>query len=74
MSEKKLIRTEKIEAEFVLTLEKVCELLSTATKKITPKTHWVRVTHEITRDAAPWAVAKLQAISRGVEEEPPQDT
>jgi hypothetical protein len=70
MSEKKFIRKEKIEAELKLTLEKACELLSTPTKKITPKTHWVRVTHELTRDALPWAVATLQAISRGVEEEP----
>lgn len=53
------VKTEKIEAEYVLTLEKACELLN-----VNPKTHWVRVTHEITRDAAPWAVVRLQAIKR----------
>jgi len=53
------VKVEKIDAEYVLTLEKACELL-----KVNPKTHWVRVTHEITRDAAPWAVARFQAIRR----------
>jgi hypothetical protein len=57
-------KIEKIDAELVLTLERACELLSTPSKKITPQTHWVRVTHEITRDAAPWATAKFQAIKR----------
>jgi hypothetical protein len=53
------VKTEKIEAEYTLTLEKACSLLG-----VDPKTHWIRVTHEITRDAPPWAVVRLQALKR----------
>lgn len=64
MSEEPKSKIEKIDAEYVITLEKACELLSTPSKKITPETHWVRVTHEITRDAKPWAIVRLQALKR----------
>lgn len=62
-------KVERIDAELAIDLRGACELLSRGGKKITPKTHWVRVTHEITRDAAPWATVRFQAISRGVKEE-----
>jgi hypothetical protein len=52
-------KIEEIVAEKVLTLETVCTMLG-----VDPKTHWVRVVHEVTRDAAPWAVARFQAIKR----------
>jgi hypothetical protein len=52
-------KIEEIVAEKVFTLEAVCAMLG-----VDPKTHWVRVVHEITRDAAPWAVARFQAIRR----------
>lgn len=58
-------KTEEIEAECAFDIHKVCELLSAETgKKITPKTHWVRVVHEVTRDNPPWALFRLQALSR----------
>ena len=62
-------KVERIDAELAIDLHAACALLSKGGKKITPATHWVRVTHEITRDAAPWALVRLQAISRGVKEE-----
>lgn len=63
------VKVERVDAELALDLHAACELLSRGGKRITPQTHWVRVTHEIPRDAAPWAVVRLQAISRGVKEE-----
>jgi len=57
-------KVERIDAEYVLDVYRACELLSKNGKKITPQTHWIRVTHEVTRDAAPWAVAKFQALKR----------
>jgi hypothetical protein len=64
-------KEERIDAEVAFDIHKACELLSAKGKKITPQTHWIRVTHEVTRDAAPWAMFRLQAISRGVKEEEP---
>jgi len=52
-------KIEEVVSEKVITLETACGLL-----KVDPKTHWVRVVHEITRDAKPWAVVRLQAIKR----------
>jgi hypothetical protein len=57
-------KTELIDSEYVLDIYRACELLSKDGKKITPKTHVIRVTHEVTRDAAPWALVRLQAIRR----------
>lgn len=59
---------ERVDAECVITLERACELLSAGGKKITPQTHWVRVTHDITRDAKPWEIVRMQAISRSLRE------
>lgn len=58
-------KVEHIDAEAAFDIYKVCELLSTKDKKITPETHWIRVTHEVTRDEKPWAVFRVQAIRRG---------
>lgn len=63
------VKVERIDADLAIDLRAACELLSRGGKRITPETHWVRVVHEIPRDAAPWAVVRLQAISRGVKEE-----
>jgi hypothetical protein len=57
-------KIERIDAEVAFDIYRVCELLSTKDKKITPETHWFRVTHEVTRDAAPWAMFRVQAIRR----------
>jgi hypothetical protein len=62
-------KVERIDAELAIDLHGACALLSKGGRKITPATHWVRVTHEVTRDAAPWALVRFQAISRGVEAE-----
>lgn len=56
---------ETIEAEYVITLDQARALLSKHSKTaITPDTHWIRVTHEVTRDAKPWALVRFQAIAR----------
>lgn len=54
-----------IDREYTITLREACEKLG-----VTEKTHWIRVVHELTRDAPPWVVVRLQAIRRGVEEVP----
>ena len=49
----------QIVAELVITERRAAELLN-----VDRETHWFRVIHEVTRDAAPWAVVRLQAIKR----------
>jgi hypothetical protein len=50
---------EEIVAEKVFTVRQVAEILG-----VDYKTHWFRVVHEVTRDAAPWALARFQALKR----------
>jgi predicted DNA-binding transcriptional regulator AlpA len=54
-----------VDKERVITMREACELLG-----VTEKTHWIQVVHEVTRDAPPWVAIRLQAIRRGVKEEP----
>jgi len=43
----------------VLTDAEVAQML-----KVSPETHWFRVVHETSRDAAPGAIVRIQAIKR----------
>jgi hypothetical protein len=50
---------EEIVAEKVITVRQVAELLG-----VDYKTHYFRVVHEVTRDAAPWVLVRMQALKR----------
>ncbi len=50
---------EEIVAEKVINERQAAEMLG-----VDRKTHWFRVIHEVTRDAAPWAVVRIQALKR----------
>lgn len=54
----------QVDKEIVITVKEACELLG-----VTEKTHWIRAVHELTSDAPPWAIVRLQAVRRGVKEE-----
>ena len=53
------IEDQRIDKELVLTDAEVAQML-----KVSPETHWFRVVHETSRDAAPWAIVRIQAIKR----------
>lgn len=50
---------EEIVAEKVITVLQMAEILG-----VDYKTHYFRVVYEVTRDAAPWAIARFQALKR----------
>lgn len=56
------MRQTEVDAEMVITVREACEKLG-----VTEKTHWIRVVHELTSNAPPWAAFRLQAIRRGPE-------
>jgi len=53
-------KKEQIVAELVLTEREVAEMLGVDRKDV-----YFRVTHEMTREHPPWAVAKIQAVKVG---------
>jgi hypothetical protein len=57
---KKEPKIEKIIAEKVITEREAAEMLGVDKKKV-----WFRVVHELTTEAPPWAIVRIQAIKRG---------
>jgi hypothetical protein len=51
--------TEEIVAEKVMTVRDVAALLG-----VSYEDHYFRAVHEVTRDAAPWALVRFQALKR----------
>ena len=52
-------------ASIQLTLKEVCELMTEQTgEKITPETHWIETSLEMTRDVKPYAQIKINAFTR----------
>lgn len=52
-------------AQLEITLSRACELLTAETgTEVTPESHWVRAVCEMTRDAQPHALVRLEAFRR----------
>lgn len=48
-----------------ITLSEACEIITERTgEKVTPETHWIQATMEMTRDCPPYAVVNLIATRR----------
>ncbi len=48
-----------------ISLHRACELITAHTgTEVTPATHWVRAVCEMTRDAQPYALVRLEAFRR----------
>ncbi len=48
-----------------ITLSRACELLTAETgTEVTPESHWVRAVCEMTRDAQPYSLVRLEAFRR----------
>jgi hypothetical protein len=52
-----------VDKEMVITVREACEMFG-----VTERTHWIRAVHELTDERPPWALVRLQAVRRGVEE------
>ncbi|NEN88013.1 MAG: hypothetical protein F6K48_03425 [Okeania sp. SIO3H1] len=48
-----------------ITLQEACEIISQKTgEKVTPQTHYIKASVEITRDCPPYSFVTLEAIKR----------
>jgi len=63
MNTKQVTQQVIVDKELVITVKEACAMFG-----VTEKTHWIRAVHELTSDAPPWALVRLQAVRRGVEE------
>lgn len=57
---KKEQKVEKVVAETVITEKEAAEMLGVSRKEV-----YFRVVHELSTDAPPWAVVRIQAVKRG---------
>jgi len=57
---KKEPKIEKIISEIIITEQEAAEMLGVNRKEV-----YFRVVHELTTNAPPWAVVRLQAVKRG---------
>ena len=57
---KKEQKVEKVVAETVITEREAAEMLGVSRKEV-----YFRVVHELSTDAPPWAVVRIQAVKRG---------
>lgn len=53
------------EVTYNITLYEACKLISKDSgKNITPETHWIKSSIELTRDSPPYVIIKLEAYKR----------